>query len=165
MVTGVSGQTNEGFEWRIEAAARIAAEVRLAAEMNQTRLTKVTSLLHAFRTPGTPARFREVQKTLEDYGVEVASGWPTPHRPGVLKLSIRDANEKHQPITECGDSTIQTSEWRPNGSVLREHALSPHEQPGRDGVVWFNVDPPLLRAGNAPFSGRIPTQPVRKFTR
>lgn len=75
MAIDASNRTGNGAaNRRREAAARIATKVRLADSLGQTRLTKVTSLLHAFRTPGTPTKFSEVRRELEGQGIHLDSG-------------------------------------------------------------------------------------------
>ncbi len=134
---------------RSDAAARIAAEVRLANKLGQTRLTKVTSLLHSFRTPGTPMKFNELKRELEVQGIELDSGWildsrvPDIRRTGVLKLSLSGQAVSFPAIPDT-DETIQMSVWSPGQAGAQEHPLPPYETPAPADVLWFNVDPPIL---------------------
>ncbi len=85
-------------------AARIAAEVRHAHALGESRLVKVTSLLNAFRSSDGPVRIRDVLSALQESGIAVDSGWrsdtglPVIRRTGVLTLTVAPGTEPGQPL-------------------------------------------------------------------
>lgn len=158
MSTDASNQSErDAADFRNDTARRIVREVRLAARIGQTRLTKVTSLLHAFRAPGRAAKFNDVKRELEGRGVRLDSGWTEIRRTGVLELSLSVIAEQRAAQPDA-DDTIQVSRWGPN-SVGQERSLTEDEAPATNDVLWFNVDPPPAPApDSAVLHGRQETR-------
>lgn len=135
-------------DMRTKVAAKIAQEVRHGDGLGETKLTKVTSLLHSFKIPGVATRFNEVRKALEDQGLRLGSGWTVDGRPdgsmdvrrtGLLELSVR--GEYNSTDVGYGDPTIQMSKWGADLADIEEQALPPYRPPDDDVIHWFNVDP------------------------
>ncbi len=149
--------TSDAAELRARVAARIAAEVRHGHSRGETKITKVTSLLHAFRTTGSPTGIRSVVKDLQGEGLVVDSGWgweggeeelPVVRPAGVLELCPRSSYPQPSPSDE--DQTIQVSIWTPGGKPSEECSISTDVQAPPESVLWFNVDPPMPTGNGAP---------------
>ena len=131
-------------ETRVEIASRIASEVRNSSDGN--KLTKVTSLMHAFRVQGSPTRFSEVRGALESQRIRMSSGWTVdskPHirRTGVIELSA-DQDEANKNGGRGPDSSIRVTMWN-------RHSVGPDCDlkafagvRTADDVLWFDVEPP-----------------------
>jgi Mg2+ and Co2+ transporter CorA len=145
-IESLGGTNGRSAEVRRRIASRVAREVRLGGDA--TKLTKVTSLLHAFREAGTPPRFGEVREELQRQGLELTSGWeldsklPDIRRTGVLELSSAHHAGLSGPVVDV-DDRIQVSLWDGSGTVGEERPLETFDKPARGGVLWFNVDPPV----------------------
>jgi len=130
-----------------KTAARIAVEVRHASRSGQKTLTKVTSLVHAFRGPETSVGIDDVVAALRGQSLRIDSGWRDGEglnirRPGVLELSADNGDEALSASSGC-DETIRVSHWS-SDSVGYEEPLSLAVGPARPGVVtWFDVDPAI----------------------
>jgi CorA-like Mg2+ transporter protein len=137
---------------RSDVALRIADEVRRAHHSGLTKLTKVTSLLHAFRATGSPAGMKEVLSDLEVAGLRLDSGWrdqttglPDIHRTGVLEISPREPTQVRSAATET-DDTIRLSIWSPGSAGLEESLPLHSGRPATGEVLWFDIEPPTTAA-------------------
>lgn len=153
MVTKVGARVSDPVGSRNKVAARIAAEVRHGMTRGETKIAKVTSLLHAFHTTGSPAGFRRVVSDLRAQNLDVGSawglddaGWPNSRPTGVLEFSCTDQKEGNEgELDPDRDETIQVSVWRPGSAPSEERPLSADDRSLDDAVLWFNVDPPSGR--------------------
>lgn len=142
--------TADAADLRRRVAGRIAWEVRHGHTIGEAKITKVTSLLHAFRVPGSPPKKNHVLEDLRAHGIDVHSGWsldagsPEIRRTGVLELSLTQTPTT-QAVGPSGDETIQLSIWGPGTDPLEECPLpATYAKPPPDHVLWFNIDPPVL---------------------
>ena len=134
---------DDPVQLRLRVAARIAAEVR-----HGPRLAKVTSMLHAFRTPGRQLPISDVKSCLHKHGVRYSSGWDSVRQTGVLTLSLAD--DAQRPLAQPdGDETIQLSVWSPGRVPGDEVPLSPFRPPDPADVLWFKSNRPCLRSQTA----------------
>jgi hypothetical protein len=117
---------------------RIAVEVRHAHSRGEARLSKVTSLLHAFRSTVSFTTVSQMEESLERAGIRLDSGWPETHRPGVVRLFVEGSPRS---TSSAGDDTIQLSVWEQGGGNVDERALPDFRQPADTDVLWFNIDP------------------------
>lgn len=167
----IQTEASSHADMRTRVAAKIAREVHHGGGLGETKLTKVTSLLHAFKIPGVATRFNEVRKALEDQGLRLNSGWTVDGRPdgsmdvrrtGLLELSVRDEYKSTEAAD--GDPTIQMSKWGANPSDIEEQPLPPYSPPDDDVVNWFNVDPVwALPDSVAPPAGGRTSNRVRRY--
>jgi hypothetical protein len=149
MSIDISEATSQGAgDPRSDVALRIADEVRRAHHSGLTKLTKVTSLLHAFRATGSPTGMKEVLSDLEVAGLRLDSGWRDQttgladiHRTGVLEISPREPTQVRSAATET-DETIRLSIWGPESAGLEESLPLHPGPPTTGGVLWFDIEPP-----------------------
>lgn len=148
---------------RAKVAADIAEEVR--SSLGASKLTKVTSLMHAFRVQGSPTRFSEVRRALASEGLRMSSGWTVDskediRRTGVVELS----DERRHAERSCApalDATIRLTVWSPR-VVARECALPAYDGTSSpEDVLWFDIDAPeTLREPVEPAATRSTVRPA-----
>ncbi len=125
---------------RQRVAVKIASEVERASHLQETRLSKITSLLHAFRVPDAPTDLKQVRRDLEQAGVHSICRWGDEiRRGGVLELSSINQSDDASPSGE--DHSILVSVWSRGGTVGDEHPLPVREPVTSTDVLWFNVEP------------------------
>jgi hypothetical protein len=153
MSTDTSEATRQSAESRRAGVAlRIADEVRRAHHSGLTKLTKVTSLLHAFRATGSPTGIKEVLSDLKVAGLRLDSGWPDHaaglpniHRTGVLEISAKETPLVASAASET-DDTIRVSVWGPGAAGLEESLPLHSGRPAIGEVLWFDIEPPTTAA-------------------
>lgn len=127
-------------------AERIAGELSRCENLDQHKLAKVSSLIHAFRVPGCSTRLADVTAALDKRGVQLDSGWvdaagrPDIRRSGVVRLFPRTPSAPGSSLVS--EDGIHTSVWR-KGNPGEECSLPLPSGARADGdILWFDVDAP-----------------------
>lgn len=142
MSTDVHAESVDARQSRDETARRIAEELQRYPE--RCRYAKVTSLLHAFRVPGSHNQIDDMERALSQRGVTVSAGRPGISRRDVLELATQQAPrpQKTQPRDLGG---VRLSVWAPGLPGTQRLPLQSAEgleQQQGDHVLWFDVDAP-----------------------
>ncbi len=126
---------------RAAAAARVAAEVHRAADLDEDRISKVTSFLHIFGLPTSSGPgAQQVTEHLRELGVQVEPRLNA-DLPRDSYVSLRRLQDwERRPTEAVQEPRVSFSVWGP-GYVEEERQLSAGFERMADSVLWFNVEP------------------------
>ena len=121
-----------------ETASRVADE--MALDLGQTRMAKVSSMLHAFRDDQEHCDIEEMVEALRSQGVAVHSPGPALSRREVLDLSLAPG-DKGRKGDAPAHQRIRLSQWRTGETGHHEpFALTDSDSSPADGAIrWFDL--------------------------
>ena len=144
---------------RDQVARRIANELR--SEPSRCRRAKVTSLLHAFRVPGSHTDIGHLMQVLRKQHISASSGRPDVTRRDVLELELAVEHETGVENKGRGHGHgVSVSVWGPGRpgrvEVPVTNGMSLEHAP--DDILWFDVEP--LAAELTPEDVRVRVEEV-----
>ena len=126
---------------RDQVARRIARELR--SDPTGCRKAKVTSLLHAFRVPGSHTDIGHLTQVLWNQNISATSGRPDITRRDVLELALQRESDVQDEDQSSGQG-VRVSVWRPGepGRIEQPVTADMSLDPGPEGILWFDIEPP-----------------------